>query len=391
MSGWNPEIEELVQLTRSFVRIPSVLGAEEGLAARVAGEMERLRFDSVERDPAGNVVGILEGSRSGPTLLLDAHLDTVDVRPREAWSHDPFSGHVEEGRIYGRGSSDMKGALAAMLIAVASLRGGLPSGRLVVSASVEEERIEGAALRLVIERVRPDFVVVGEASDLNLVRAGRGRAEFTIEARGRPAHASTPALGKNAVLEMLRWVREIEELPPRRHPVVGESIWCLTDLVSVPYPAHSVVPSACRATYETRLVPGDTPDDVRGQLEKAARRAGVEEFGLELARARIETYTGLAIDQAKWLEPWETPEESPLVERAAEAVRRIHPESRLSSYQFCTNAAYSAGEAGIPTIGFGPSRESLAHMVDEYVEIQQLRKACQGYRAICEALCVISA
>ena len=105
----------LVACTRALVRIPSVLGHEEAMAIRVRDEMQKLAFDAIETDEAGNVIGVVNGATSGPTLLFDAHMDTVDVVPREVWAHDPFGAELVDGRIYGRGSSDMKGALAAML------------------------------------------------------------------------------------------------------------------------------------------------------------------------------------------------------------------------------------------------------------------------------------
>lgn len=356
------------------------------MAELVSTEMRRLGFDAVRTDEAGSVVGVVQGRRGGPTLLLDAHLDTVDVEPREAWTHDPFGGAEENGRIFGRGSSDMKGALAAMLLAAADLDREQLAGRVVVSASVEEERVEGAALELVMRREQPDFVIIGEASRLNVVRAGRGRAEFILETEGRPAHASTPDQGVNAILEMLRAVREVEKLAPHEHPFVGRSALCFTDIISVPYPAHSVVPSRCRATLERRLLPGETPESVEGEILEACRRAELHGVRLKPARAQIETYTGYRFDRPKWMDPWELAEESRLFRAALAAVREIHPESAAGSYQFCTNAAYSAGAAKVPTVGFGPSPESLAHIVDEYVEVEELWKALLGYRAICLAL-----
>jgi putative selenium metabolism hydrolase len=256
----------------------------------------------------------------------------------------------------------------------------------VVSASVEEERIEGVALALICERLEPDYVVIGEASNLELVRAGRGRAEFVLRTAGSPAHASTPERGVHAVLKMMAVTREIEALPRLESPFVGTGVMCLTDIISEPYPAHSVVPSGCRATFERRLLPGETEQGVMDLLAGACREAEASDTRIELSRARLETYTGYSIDTAKWLAPWELPAEHPLVERSLAALREVELEPQLASYAFCTNASYSAGEAGIPTIGFGPGREELAHIVDEYVEVDHLTAAVRGYRAIIRAL-----
>jgi putative selenium metabolism hydrolase len=376
----------LIDLTQELVRLPSVLGNEREVAERVAEQMRGLEFDTVEIDAAGNAIGVIEGAAAGPTLLFDAHMDTVDVLPRESWEHDPFGGGIVGDRLYGRGSSDMKGALAGMVLAAAGLDRHRLAGRVVVSASVGEELLEGAALRTVMEQYPPDYVVIGEASELDLVRAGRGRAELLLETKGKPAHASSPHLGVNAVHVMARIIEQIEALDMPEHPFVGSGVMCLTDIISVPYPAHSVVPSGCRATYERRLLPGETQDGLVAELEAACARAGAADTDIKLATAEYETYTGVRWSEPKWYAPWELDEDQELVQAALRGLRGAGFEPGMRSYQFCTNAAYSAGVAGVPTIGFGPSREDLAHIVDEYIELDQLTGACRGYLAISEAL-----
>lgn len=378
--------EALVTFASDLIRIPSVLGDEGAMAARVAEELKRLEADEVEIDEVGNVIGVFEGELDGPTLLLDAHMDTVDAIPRDAWSVDPFGGLVGEGRLWGRGACDMKGSLAAMVYAAGRLERTRFGGRLVVVGSVEEERIEGGALRHVCRRFEPDVVIIGEASDLQLVRAGRGRAELVFETVGRPAHASTPSLGLHAVHRLIEVVREIESLPKRCHPFVGEGVMCLTDIISEPYPAHSVVPSGCRATYERRLVPGETRDGVMAEMLGACERAGAADTKVELARAQLETWTGFPIDEVKWLPPWELAQEHEVVQTALGALVAAGIASQPAAYRFCTNASYTAGVAGIPTLGLGPGREEFAHVVDEHLEIDQLTMAYQGYRVLAEAL-----
>ncbi len=374
--------DDLIAFTQDLIRRPSVLGHEQAVADCVAERMRDLQYQRVSIDSAGNVIGSIDGAAGGPTILFDAHMDTVDVVPRDAWARDPFGGELVDGRIHGRGTSDMKGALAAMVYAVAGLDRDKLRGTAVVCASVGEELIEGAALGVVMDQVKPDFVVIGEASALNLVRAGRGRAEFKLHGRGKPAHASTPADGINAVHTMMRVIQQIERIEMPHHPFVGHGVMCLTDIISDPHPAHSVVPSGCKVTYERRLIPGDTQESLMASLRGACEAAGAPETDIDLARIEYETYTGVVWDKPKWLAPWELPEEHALVRGAVSALRRAGLSPELTSYQFCTNAAHSAGVEGVPTIGFGPSSERLAHVIDEYVEVDQLTSACRGYAAI---------
>lgn len=379
----SPEYREtLLGFTCDLIRIPSLFGHEREMAEAVARRMRALNFDHVEIDEYGSAIGVIQGATAGPTLLLDAHIDTIDVHPCEAWSHDPFGGELIAGRIYGRGGSDMKGALAGMIYAAAGIDRRTMAGRVVVSASVAEEIIEGRALKHVMGRYPPDFVVVGESSDLNLVRGGRGRAELVLRTKGRPAHTSVPHEGVNAVHKLMRVIQAVDALPLPTDPVVGRGVMALAGIVSDPYPPQSVVPSSCTATYERRLLPTDTLDDLMAELRQACEQAGAPDTEIELAVADFTTYTGVRWQHPKWFPAWVIDEDHDLVQKALHGLRRAGLDPQFGAYQFCTNAAYSAGEAGLPTIGFGPSPERMAHIVDECLEVEQLLKAAQGYAEI---------
>jgi len=376
----------LIDFACALVRLRSVLGDESKVAEQVSREMRRLRFDHVEIDETGNAVGLIRGLNDGPAVLLDAHMDTVDVMPESAWTREPFGGELIDHRIHGRGSSDMKGALAAMVYAAAGLERAALAGSVIVSASVGEESVEGAALRAVMERYPPDYVVIGEASGLDLVRAGRGRAEYVIETHGTPSHASNPGQGVNAVHRMAAVIAEIEKIPMPQDPFVGRGVMCLTDIISVPYPAHSVVPSGCRATYERRLLPGEEREPVETELRAACAGADADDTTVDLAVTDYRTYTGVHWVEPKWFSPWAFPEDHELVQRALGGLREAGLDPSLSAYQFCTNGAHSAGVAGVPTIGFGPSTEAHAHVVDEFLEVEQLLRARDGYAGIITSL-----
>jgi putative selenium metabolism hydrolase len=232
-------LDRMVKFAQSVVQTPGLSGEERPVVEIITREMQTLNFDKVWVDTNGSTVGMVEGTQSGSTLLLDAHCDTVGVAPGSIWQRDPYSGDVEDGFLHGRGSADMLGALAAMVYAVAGLDRNQLAGRVFVSATVMEEVMEGLSLATVMEQVKPDFVVIGEATNLNLNRGGRGRAEIHIETLGRPAHSSSSELGLNAVHEMVKIIRSIEGIKLPRHPLLGPAIMTLTDIISDPYPAHS--------------------------------------------------------------------------------------------------------------------------------------------------------
>ena len=376
----------VISFARALVRCPSRYGEEEAVVSLILAHMTELGFDRVWRDANGSAIGIIEGNQSGPTILLDGHCDTVGIAPGLTWTHEPFAGDVEDGFIYGRGTADMKGALAAMIYAAAGLDRSRLRGRVVVSATVMEENLEGAALKVVMDAVSPDFVVIGEATDLMLNRGGRGRAEIHLETIGRPAHSSTPHLGRNAVHDMLRVVAAVERLPMQSDSFLGPAIMALTDIISDPYPAYSVIPSRCRVTYDRRLLPGEMVAGVLGDLRGLRDLEGLTiDLRATIAQGEHTTYTGAVLRGPKFLPAFLFPEDHPFVQTAARGLRSAGLDPQMGAYRFCTNAAYSAGMAGVPTIGFGPGREEDAHVVDERVAVADVVAAERGYRGIIEA------
>ena len=378
------DFHALTAFLQTLVRIPTLSGEEEPIMEPIAEEMRRLGFDHIFTDANGSLIGIVEGAQPGPTLLMDAHVDTVGIAPGAPWRHDPFAAVIEDGRMFGRGTSDMKGALAAMVHAAGSLDRSRLAGRVAVSASVLEEVMEGVALATVMEEVQPDFVVIGESTELNLNHGGRGRAEIHLEAVGQPAHSSTPELGVNAVHVMIRAIQELEALPLPQDPLLGPAILALTDIISEPYPGHSVIPSRCRVTYDRRLLAGETMAGVLGAIQDLP--AFQERVTATIAQGEHRAYTGAVLQGPKFFPAWKLPADHPFVQAALTGLRGAGLDPKLGAYRFCTNAAYSAGVAQVPTVGFGPSPEGRAHIVDEYIELEELHRAAQGYAGLIQGV-----
>ncbi|HQY92349.1 YgeY family selenium metabolism-linked hydrolase [Caldilinea sp.] len=376
--------DRLIVFTQDLVRIPSLSGEESGVAARVQAEMEALGFDRVWVDANGSVVGVIEGGRPGKTVLLDAHIDTVGISPGAPWEHDPFGAAIDQGAIYGRGAADMKGALAAMVHAAAALDRATLAGRVLVSASTLEEVLEGVALHAVMDATQPDFVIIGESTDLNLSRGGRGRAEVHLTTVGRPSHSSAPHLGRNAVLDMMRVIAAVEQITLSTDPIMGPAIFALTDIISAPHPGHSVIPNICKVTYDRRLLPDERRDDVLAAITSLSALADIQ-LQAEIAVDAYTAFTGATLRSEKFFPAWLLPEDDAFVATALAALNAAGIAARPSAYRFCTNAAYSAGLAGVPTVGFGPATEADAHVIDERLRLDDLLAAAKGYRAIIEA------
>ncbi|MFG6120058.1 YgeY family selenium metabolism-linked hydrolase [Thalassobacillus sp. B23F22_16] len=389
--------QNVIELCQTLVQIKSYSGEEDQVANTIQEYAKARNVDEVVTDEYGNVLLVWNGDRPGPTVLFDGHIDTVPVQERQ-WSVGAFSGEVKDGRIYGRGTSDMKGAVSAMISAgvnfVEAANHSFP-GKIVVSCSVHEECFEGVATRLVSEKVKPDFVVIGEATNLNLNRGQRGRAEILVETFGKPAHSSNPEKGLNAVYQMTKLVNEIRELPVAKHEVMGEGILELTDIKSSPYPGASVVPSHCKATFDRRLLVNETKESVLAPIEDLIARIKKEDPTFEAsvcyATGEERCYTGEIIGDERFFPGWLYDDKEAFVQSPRNELQELGLNAEVSHYSFCTNGSHFAGEADIPTIGFGPSPESLAHIDDEYIEVDQLVKATAGYAAIMHALSQLEA
>lgn len=385
---------QLVELCREAIRHPSLSGQEQAVAELLRSTMTAYGFDLVEIDRYGSVLGCVKGRRPGKIILMDGHIDTVGIPDPAAWSHDPFGAELTpDGRIYGRGASDMKGSVCAMLSAAAHFAQDTDrdfAGEVWVSCTVHEECFEGVSTREVSRRIQPDYVIIGEATTTTLKIGQRGRAEVVIETEGVPCHSSNPEKGINAVYHMCAVIQAMQMLEAHTHPILGAGIYELTDIISSPYPGASVVPQYCRATYDHRLLVGETEASVLAQVQAVLEQTAATVPGLKakvwLAEDQQPCWTGETIRAKRFFPAWLLEEDHELVCKARSGLREAGIDAPLSHFSFCTNGSHFCGEAGIPTVGFGPSLESLAHTVDEYIEVDQLTRACEGFYAIMKAL-----
>lgn len=384
---------ELIGLCRTLIQKKSYSGEEKGVSDLIREYMLQNDFDEVHVDKFGNTIGCIKGKKPGPKLLFDGHMDTVPVTQPEKWNHEPFGACITDGKIYGRGSTDMKGALSAMLYAAsvfakASSRNF--AGDLYVAGVVHEECFEGVASREISAFVKPDYVIIGEASELNLKIGQRGRAEIVVETFGVPAHSANPEKGNNAVYQMTKVVHAIRSLQPEEHPVLGKGILELTDIKSVPYPGASVVPEYCRATYDRRLLVGETRESVlapiRKLLDDLMEKNPELKAKVSYATGKEQCFTGEEIEGERFFPGWLFDEKEDFIQNVYQELKAGGYQPAITQYNFCTNGSHYAGEAGIRTIGLGPSRENLAHTINEYLECDQLEKAADCYMLVMKAL-----
>jgi putative selenium metabolism hydrolase len=374
--------DALVRFAQDLVRIPSPSTHEGRVAARLAEEMRAVGFDEVFVSRIGSVVGKIGTGR--PVLLYNGHMDTVEVTDPKAWPHDPFGAVIEDDAIHGMGAVDMKGALASMVYGVKALRasGVEPKGTLYVVGVVQEEPSEGHAMRVLIEEegIRPDLVVLGEATDLQVARGQRGRLGINVTTHGKSCHGSAPDKGVNAINAAARLIFETELLASRlgNDSFLGKGTLAVTRIESQSSSLNAI-PDRCTFYVDRRLTLGETEARAIAELQGIIAREQVN-ADVWLNEVVTESYTGQPVRLKESYPAWVTAEEHPLVRALVQTIRQaLGFKPKVDKWDFSTDGVYTMGVAGIPTVGFGPGPEGLAHTVRDQVPIAHLVSAAQVY------------
>jgi acetylornithine deacetylase len=365
------EPTEVLRVLTDLVRIESINpslvrgGSGEAKIARyVADYLERAGLEARLQEVGEgrvNAVGVLRGEGGGRSLMLNGHLDTVGVDGME----DPFSARVSDGRLYGRGAQDMKGGLAAAMVAVATLARGAKLKGDVVLAAVADEEYQSAGTRALLKEVRTDAAVVMEPTRLEVVTAHKGFAWADVETHGRAAHGSRPEEGADAIAFMGRVLGEIEELQERlaagpRHHLLG----CGSVHASLIAGGQelSSYPAQCRLSLERRLLPGEDAETFHHELQRI-----ISELARRDPRFRAE-------HQLRYSAPaLETRGDSAIVQILAGCVGRLTGREALFGAQSYWTDAALLNEAGIPSPLFGPGGEGL-HSSVEYVRLEDVQQ-----------------
>jgi putative selenium metabolism hydrolase len=383
---------DLVGFAQSLAQTPSESGTEKAVVELATEHFRALGFDSVEVDAAGNAIGIM-GSGEGPRLLIDGHIDSIPLHSIDRWTVDPFGGDIIDGKLYGLGICDQKASIAAAAhgLAAARRKVGSFAGTVALVGSVCEEAIEGAALAPFVERFQPDFAVTSEPNDTRLCIGQRGRAKVELKIQGRACHAGHAGQGVNAAEALALVIAEVRGMSHPTHERLGiRDITCI-DIASWPYPSVSTVPGDAMARFDCRFLPGETPKTLHQSLQHCVDRA-LESWSerpdvtIGLVQAEFATWTGAEFSLAEFEAAWWTEEASPLVRAAVTGLTSVGLDPTPTHYSFCTNGSYLAGEAGIPTIGFGVGLENMAHQVDEHITLDSLRNGAQGFAALALSL-----
>jgi len=369
-----------LELARELVMTPSPSG-EEGAAAEVlVAALRRLGFDEAYLDGLGNAVGVIDRG-PGPTLLLTGHLDTVAPGDPSEWPHPPLGGVVADGRLWGRGSVDMKSALACMAVGAAEAAAAGFAGRLLLAGAVLEE-VSGLGSAHLAATLDYDVAVLGEPTGLALKLGHKGRVEVVATFQGRIAHAARPELGENALEAAARYVAGLRGLELPASAVLGPATAAPTRLSTSPGGTTNVVPGSAELVIDVRTLPGQGAAEVLALLGSVAADDGVS-FSVPTSRA---TRPDGGVEERPHVAPAylaDEGHEAVATARAAltRALRSSGRELREGVWWFCTDAPHLA-VGGRPVVGFGPGEEELAHTTRESVPVADLEVAARAYREL---------
>jgi acetylornithine deacetylase/succinyl-diaminopimelate desuccinylase-like protein len=206
--------------------------------------------------------------------------------------------------------------------------------------------LEGVALRQVVRETQPDFAIVVEPTECRLATGQKGRAEYWIEVQGKPAHTSRPELGENAIYRAVDILRQVRGIPPRLDDVLGPGVTELIEIISSPFPGECMVPFGCRMRFDRRLVRGETPQTLMDELSRTL--SGFERWQAGFQPTSFTTYTGVELVNEQFYPGWSIPLDSPWLQKALAGIQAAGLEGETIAVPYCTNAAHTAGEAGIP-------------------------------------------
>ena len=376
--------DQMVAFAQDLVRTPSPSLGESDVAGLVEEQMRAMGFDEVVQDDAGNVIGVLFGRDGSHTVLLNSHMDTVAAGDGSAWSEPPHSGSIRDGRLYGVGSGDCKGGLAAQVFAAGLLKRSLLPllGNVVVAATVAEEYGRSAGVRRLLDAtlpsmlLKPTYAILGEPTRLGLYYGHDGWAEINVQVEG-----ANPFLVDDAATAVFR------EFDARR----------AEGRLAAHCPRFEDLGRGRCATIQLdrRLSPTET---VAEALEESRRDASlmVSAAGAVAVRAEVrrETqtfYTGRATAVRHVTHAWSTDPFHPLMERARHALDAAGCEVRPGKWELGRLGMGTAGgvmvkEFGLPAIGYGPGQEERVHSPNELVEIDDIVEAAYGTAAIVHSL-----
>ncbi len=379
----------MIDFARRLIQTPRVSGDERAIAELMARELRGLAYDDVWIDRAGNVVGVIRGRGAGPSVQFNAHLDHVDVGDLALWPHPPYAGVIDGDTLFGRGASDVKGAMAVQVYLAPVLRdaGLQPDGDVYVAGVVLEE-VGGFGSQFLAETMPTSAAVLAEATNNELRRGHRGRAFVKVSFTGVSAHASAPDRAINPHYAAARFLLRLEHLPMRSDVTFGSSTVAPT-LIESDQRSGNVTPATISVFLDWRNVPSEPVEEIVATLHPLIAAVEREVNGIqgaiEIVGREVRSYTGLTATMPGTM-GFETPADHPVLLTARATLESLfNRHIPVSTWTFATDGGHLA-QRGITTIGFAPGEERFAHTIHDQVSLSKMTEALAGNAALALAL-----
>ena len=375
--------EDIIQFLRELCAIPSYDSEIREVGERLQQEMEMLGFDEVWWDQMGNVIGRIG---DGPVkLLYDTHIDTVGIGDPDEWEWDPFEGKVEDGVFFARGASDEKNSTPGMVYGLAMAKElGLLDGVTAYVFGNMEERNDGIAPHALVEveGVKPDYVVIGEPTKMQVYRGHKGRVEMKVVAKGKSAHAASNYMGDNAIYKLTPIIDAISKLEPELgdHDFLGHGRITVTK-IDVQTPSINAVPDEATMYIDQRITFGEDPQDALQRIKDII--GDRDDIKASILYDEEASYTGFVFGTDKIYPAWVLEEDDPFVQAGVLAGQAAFGEpANTGKWDFSTNGIYWRGKAGIPSIGYAPGDEIHAHTVLDQVKLEDVVQSTAWYASL---------
>jgi len=365
-----------------LVKIKSLSTQEKEVQLELKRQMVEAGFDEVFIDGLGNVIGRIGNGKK--ILAIDGHMDTVDIGNPQNWSFDPLGGEIREGFVHGRGTVDQEGGPAAFVTTGKILKemGFDKDVTIYFIGSVMEEDCDGLCWKYIIEedKIIPDVVISTEPTNLNIYRGHRGRMEIIVHFYGVSSHGSAPERGKNAIYMASGAALEIEKLNERLafDEFLGKGSVTISEIISGS-PSLCAVADYARIHLDRRLTWGETKESAVKEVEEIVKGMNAK---VEVLNYSEKAYTGLEYGMEKYYPTWKLEETHEAVQDGVKAFINLFGKKPIvDKWTFSTNGIMTCGTYKIPTIGFGPGNEVLAHAPNEKVPVNDLVVAAAFYAA----------
>ena len=378
------DLHACVDFLQRLIQTPSLPGEEGAIAQLVMTEMDKLGYDEVFSDEAGNVIGCIRGNGDAQPVMLNTHLDHVDVGEHNAWPHPPFGAEIHDDRIWGRGAVDIKGPLAAQVYGAARLKskGLTPPGDVYVSGVVYEE-IGGLGARHLATHLPPMLIVIGEPSNNELRRGHRGRLELQLHVKGKSVHASRPRIGVNPLEVVSKFILLLGGLEMAEDVDLGRSTVVPT-LLKTDQISSNVVPGEVWLTLDWRNVPNESEEEVIEKLNRLAQQCLIPGASASVYIPTEERvcYTDFSMEIPACSNAFVTRSNDEILLTAENILAdTFGTKPPVDLWRFATDGGHFI-RAGAQCIGFAPGDDKLAHTVDEHIPISQIDQALDGYEAL---------